>query len=69
MTFTPYIPGVNILVEVTLHEAHLIKILRAVEYGHVTIFKANKQSIRVESNKSIILNEKEGRELEYRGKQ
>lgn len=64
-TFAPYTSEKKILVEVTLKEAHLIKQIRLVDYGNITVFKANKQVLRVEANKSIILNETDGRELEY----
>jgi hypothetical protein len=65
-TFAPYTEEKKILVQLTLREAHLIKMMRLVDYGNVTIFKANKQVLRVEANKSIILNDIDGKELEYK---
>jgi hypothetical protein len=65
-TFAPYTEEKKILIKVTLKEAHLIKMMRLVDYGNITVYKANKQVLRVESNKSIILNDIEGKDIEYR---
>lgn len=65
-TFAPYTEEKKILIQVTLKEAHLIKMMRLVDYGNITVFKANKQVLRIEANKSIILNEIDGRDLEYK---
>ena len=66
-TFRPYATvDKTILVQVTLKEAHLIKMIREVPFGNVTVFKANGEVLRIEANKSIILNDSAGRILEYK---
>lgn len=71
--FVPYEPEKRILVELSPIEAHLIKLLRTVDFGDITVFRGRRsvngietQTTRVEVKRSIILDAKEGLEIQYK---
>lgn len=61
--FTPHKPDKKILIEVSVKEAHLIKVLRKYEFGKIVVHKANGLLVRVEPNESQLLNEHDGLDL------
>lgn len=72
-SFAPYEPEKTILVELSPIEAHLIKLLRSIEFGDITVFRGKRavngietRTTRVEVKKSIILDGKEGLEIQYK---
>jgi len=67
-TFEPHTPEKTIQVEITAREASLLKTLRPYSFGKFTVHKANGLLIRVESNESILIDEKEGLILEITGR-
>ena len=63
-TFEPHKEEKIIRAEITVREASLLKNLRKYSFGKFTIHKANGLLIRLESNESILIDEKEGLGLE-----
>jgi len=50
--------------QITAKEAHLLKVLRSINFGKIIVQKLNGQLVRVEPSVSIILSEQEGLTLE-----
>jgi len=67
-TFEPHKAEKTLKAEITAREAHLLKTLRQYSFGKFTIHKANGILIRLESNESILIDEKEGIILEITGR-
>ena len=65
--FEPHHEEKVIRVEITAREACLLKYLRQYNFGKFTINKANGILVRLESNESILIDEKEGLSLEFTG--
>jgi hypothetical protein len=65
-TFEPFKQEKTIMVEITGKEAYVLKYLRQFAFGKFTIHKANGVLVRVESNESKIVDEKEGLGLELK---
>ena len=63
-TFEPFKAEKTIQAEITAREANLLKVLRQYNFGKFTVHKANGILVRVESNESILIDEKEGLILE-----
>jgi len=59
-TFVPERKQVKIMFEVMAKEVHLLKELRKVNFGQITVHKANGTLIRIESVDSVLLSEEEG---------
>ena len=54
----------KILIEVTAREAHMIKIIRELDFGEIIVQKANGIPVRIQPKKSILLDETSGADLE-----
>jgi len=63
-TFNPPKPNKIITMQITAKEAHLLKVLRSINFGKIIVQKLNGQLVRVEPSVSIILSEQEGLTLE-----
>ena len=59
-TFNPPKSEKMLTIEVSGREAHLIKILRSIDFGKVIVQKMNGQLVRVEPSVSVLLDEKQG---------
>lgn len=66
--FEPHKEEVSFRAMITAREASLLKALRKYSFGKFTIHKANGILIRLESNESILIDEKEGLILEITGR-
>jgi len=58
--FVPETPEKTVKVEITAKEVHLLKCIRACNFGSIIVYKANGKLVRVETNKSVLLSEEEG---------
>ena len=63
MNFNPPKPNKIIAMNITAKEAHLLKILRKINFGKIIVQKMNGQLIRVEPSVSVLLTEEEGMSL------
>jgi hypothetical protein len=66
-TFSTPEPEKRITMEITAKEAHLIKVLREIQFGEVIIKKMNGALVRIEPKVSILLDEKIGLEFSAKG--
>lgn len=67
-TFEPFKAEQTLVVEITAREACLLKYLRQYNFGKFTVNKVNGILVRLESNESILIDEKEGMSLEFTDK-
>lgn len=66
-TFEPFKAEKTLQAEITAREACLLKRLRKYSFGKFTVHKANGILVRLESNDSSLIDEKEGMSLEITG--
>lgn len=62
--FNPPKPEKMMTVVITAREAHLLKVLRSINFGKIIVQKMNGQLVRVEPSESVLLTEEEGLTLE-----
>ena len=68
LQFEPHKEEKTLRAEITAREASLLKALRKYAFGKFTVHKANNILVRLESNESILIDEKEGLILEITGR-
>jgi pantoate kinase len=61
--FNQLVPEKRMMIEVTAREAHLIKVLRSIDFGDIVIKKIKGIPVRIEPRTSILLDELEGIDL------
>lgn len=61
--FQPPVPEKLITVNITAREAHLLKILRGINFGKITVQKIEGKLVRVEPVESVLLSEEAGLSL------